>query len=73
MSGVSVAPSITRGEGAGGNREVPAVWFPAGMPGVLRGRRGRTGETRFPLWEGANDRMSPVTDRVLVGASRRAA
>lgn len=73
MTVVEVAAAITRGEGAGGNREVPSLRLPAGTPGVLRGRRGSTGETWFPLWEGADDRMSPATDRVLAGASRRAA
>ncbi len=27
-------PSSTRGEGAGGNREVPAAWLPARLPPV---------------------------------------
>ena len=66
-------PSSTRGEGAGGNREVPAAWLPARMPGGQQGRRGLTGETWFHPWEGADDRMSPVTDRVMIGAARSAA
>ena len=67
------APTVTRGEGEGGNREVPALCLPAGMPGGLSGRRGGTGETWFPLWEAADGRMPPAADRVMVGASRRAA
>ena len=56
------APTVTRGEGAGGNREVPARCLPAGL-----------GETWFPLWEAVDGRTPPAADRVLVGASRRAA
>jgi hypothetical protein len=67
------APASTCGEGAGGNREVPALCLPAGMPGGLQGRRGGTGETWFPLWEAVDGRMPPAADGVLVGASRRAA
>ena len=73
MTSCRDAPAITCGEGAGGNREVPALCLPAGMPGGLRERRGGTGETWFPLWEAEDGRMPPTADRVMVGASRRAA
>ncbi len=73
MTSCDAAPAVTRGEGTGGNREVPALCLPARMPGGLAGRRGGTGETWFPLWEAADGRMPPAADRVMVGASRRAA
>ena len=73
MTGCFTAHAVTRGEGAGGNREVPARCLPAGMPGGLQGRRGGTGETWFPLWEAEDGTMPPAADRVLVGASRRVA
>ena len=73
MTNCDTAPASTCGEGAGGNREVPARCLPAGMPGGLQGRRGGTGETWFPLWEAEGCRMPSVADRVMVGASRRAA
>lgn len=73
MTNCVSAPAVTRGEGAGGNREVPALCLPAGKPGGPQGRRGGTGETWFPLWEAEGGRMPPAADRVMVGASRRAA
>ena len=73
MTSCDAAPAVTRGEGTGGNREVPALCLPAGMPGGLRERRGSAGETWFPLREAEDGRMPPTADRVMVGASRRAA